>query len=141
LVHRWFTSSVKFNKPRITYAGDTAILVESVRVDGRPRQRHIACLGSITESPIEVDHQRRYFWDAIYDQLDRLRIAIADRRKIEMAIELKVPRLSRNQHEASIAELQNDRMFFADGVPEALMKPYRPPTPVPKRSRSRRPVP
>src|SRR5215471_963005 len=49
-----------------------AMLVESVRVDGQPRQRHVAWLGSITESQIDIVHQRRYFWDSVLDRLDKL---------------------------------------------------------------------
>ena len=32
----------------------------------------LLCSASIPESQIDVDHQRRYFWDAVYDQLDQL---------------------------------------------------------------------
>ena len=82
----------------------TAVVVESVRVNGRPREHHVALLASITESRIDVDHQRRYFWDAVYDRLDQLgdRISIDDRRHIEESVARKVPRLSREEHDASI---------------------------------------
>jgi hypothetical protein len=75
----------------------TAVIVESVRIDGKPRQQHVAWLASITESRIEVDHQRRYYWDAVYERRDQLgnRISIDDRRRIEAAVARKVPRLSR----------------------------------------------
>jgi hypothetical protein len=33
-----------------------AIIVESVRVDGKPTQRHVAYLGGITESAIAIMH-------------------------------------------------------------------------------------
>jgi hypothetical protein len=81
-----------------------AILVESIRINGKPRQRHIAYLGSITDSRIEVVHQRRYFWDNVLDGLDRQanRMSIADRKRIEAAIALKVPRLTRQEHEDSV---------------------------------------
>jgi hypothetical protein len=74
----------------------TAILVEGKRIDGRPRQKHIARLASITESRIEVVHQRRYFWDDVHDRLDQLgnRISIDDRRRIEAAVALKVGEFS-----------------------------------------------
>jgi hypothetical protein len=45
----------------------SAILAESVRVDGKPRQRHVAYLGGITESAMRIMHQRRYFWDKVLD--------------------------------------------------------------------------
>jgi hypothetical protein len=68
----------------------------AILVDGRPRQKHIARLASITESRIEVVHQRRYFWDDVHDRLDQLgnRISIDDRRRIEAAVALKVGEFS-----------------------------------------------
>jgi hypothetical protein len=39
-----------------------AILVESVRVDGRPRQRHIAYLLSFVESELPNVYRRFYLW-------------------------------------------------------------------------------
>jgi hypothetical protein len=99
-----------------------AVLVESVRVDGKPRQRHIACLGSITDSRIEVVHQRRYFWDELCARLDRLgnQMSLDDRRRCEAAIALKVPRLSREEHEQSVAICVKD-------YPIGERPPYRPP--------------
>lgn len=108
----------------------TAILVESVRVDGEPRQRHIAFLASITDSRIAVDNQRRYFWDHVYDRLDHLgnRIPLEDRKKIEAAIALKVPRLSRAEHAASITYVRSCGLFTEERIEEAgLAKPYRAP--------------
>jgi hypothetical protein len=108
----------------------SVILVESVRVDGKPRQRHVAYLGGITESAIQITAQRLYFWEAVLDGLDRLhnRMSIADRRKIEAAIALKVPRLTREEHEASIANIT--QILGRDWVskhPENR-KPWRPPS-------------
>jgi hypothetical protein len=101
----------------------TAILVEGKRIDGRPCQKHIARLASITESRIEVVHQRRYFWDEVHERLDQLgnRISLYDRRRIEAAIALKVPRLSQAEHDASIEQVQEN---FSD----YNHKPYRPST-------------
>jgi len=77
----------------------SAVVVESVRVNGKPGQRHVAYLASTTESGIASVHvhQRRYFWDEVLDGLDRLgnRMSIEDRKRIEAAIALKVPRLTR----------------------------------------------
>jgi hypothetical protein len=99
-----------------------AVVVESVRVNGKPRQRHVAYLASTTESRIAVDHQRRYFWDEVLDGLDRLgnRMSIEDRKRIETAIALKVPRLTREEHEASVNKCTEN----CDLDPQP---PYRPP--------------
>ena len=48
---------------------------------------------------IDVARQRWYFWDAIGKKLDKLgkRITPKDRKKIEAAIALKVPRRARRK--------------------------------------------
>jgi hypothetical protein len=102
----------------------TAILVEALRIDGQPRQRHVASLASITESRLEgkgSNHGRRYFWDDVYERLDQLgnRISIDDRRRIEQALALKVPRLSEAEHEASVKMCAETTGWE--------QKPYRPP--------------
>ena len=104
----------------------TAIIVENMRICGQPRQRHVASLASITESGMEGKgsiHARRYFWDEVHDRLDQLgnRISIDDRRRIEAAIALKIPRLSQQEHDASITECVQG--YF----PDYDHKPYRPP--------------
>jgi hypothetical protein len=72
------------------------VLVESARVNGKPRQRHICYLGSVTESAIKLLIQRCHFWDKVGERLDRLgnQITTADRDRIEAVISEKVPRPS-----------------------------------------------
>jgi hypothetical protein len=78
-----------------------AIIVESVRVGGRPTQRHVAYLGGITESAIEIDAQRAWFWDEVSRRLDRLanRVSVEDRKRIEAAVAAKVPPVTKKQYE------------------------------------------
>ena len=106
----------------------TAAVVESVLVDGNPRQRQVALLASITESEIEIVHHRRYFWDAVHERLDQLgnRLSTDDRRRIEAAITHKVPRLSPEEHDASVKEVQKYDLLL--GWPAMEHKPYRAPT-------------
>ena len=106
----------------------TAAVVESVMVSGNPRQRQVALLASITESEIEIVHHRRYFWDAVHERLDQLgnRMSIDDRRRIEAAITYKVPRLSPEEHDASVKEVQKYDLLL--GGPAIEHKPYRTPT-------------
>ena len=106
----------------------TAAVVESVMVSGNPRQRQVALLASITESEIEIVHHRRYFWDAVHERLDQLgnRMSIDDRRRIEAAIIYKVPRLSPEEHDASVKEVQKYDLLL--GWPAIEHKPYRAPT-------------
>ena len=72
--------------------------------------------------------RHRYFWDDVHERLDRLgnRISIDDRRKIEAAVAIKVPRLSREEHEACVKRTQE--FFAGTDTPLSMYKPYRPPT-------------
>jgi hypothetical protein len=77
--------------------GDThhrAILVENVRVNGKPTQRHIAYLAGFTESAVAIPQQQRYLWERIESHLDRLanRISADDRKRIEAAFIEKIGR-------------------------------------------------
>ena len=72
----------------------TAVVAETRRVDGKPRQRHVAYLGSITERGMQIDLPRCNFWDRVAARLDALgnQITATDRNRIEAAIADKVPR-------------------------------------------------
>ena len=76
-----------------------AILVESHRVDGKPRQRHIAYLGGIGETSLVDERKchRGWFWERVSKKLDGLdnRLGPDERANIEARIAEKVPRLSR----------------------------------------------
>ncbi len=72
----------------------SAIVVENVRVNGRPKQQHIAYVAGFTESAIKIPAQRCHIWDRISETLDQLanRINADERKKIEVAIAIVVPR-------------------------------------------------
>lgn len=82
-----------------------AILAENVRVDGEPTQRHVAYLGGITDSGIEADAQRAFFWQKATEQLDRLanQVSKDDRARIEDTIEKRVRRLTRKEYDECLA--------------------------------------
>jgi hypothetical protein len=74
----------------------TAILVESTRVNGKPRQRHIAYLGSIDYWALNGKNDVQYraqWWHNISSKLDALgnRVLPENRRKIEAALAKEVP--------------------------------------------------
>jgi hypothetical protein len=48
----------------------SAILVRSKRVDGKPRQEHVAYLGSITDKRLKIDLQRCWFWNHVTAPLE-----------------------------------------------------------------------
>jgi hypothetical protein len=78
-----------------------AVLVESMRVNGTAQQRHIACLGSITESGIDLVHQRCWFWDRMMERLHQLsnKVDEQDRQRIIEAIAKRVPMPTREEYE------------------------------------------
>jgi hypothetical protein len=69
-----------------------ASLVESVRIDGKPTQRHVAYLGSVHFHARKGIHYRSWWWHDMSAKLDRLgnRISPDDRRKIEAALAKEV---------------------------------------------------
>ena len=79
-----------------------AVLVESERVAGKPVQHYVAYLGGITESAIELPAQRASFWAGVTRQLNN-GVPRRDRTRIETAIEVKVPRLTRQQYDTWLA--------------------------------------
>ena len=81
-----------------------AILAESARVNGKPTQQHVAYLGGITDSAIEIAAQRAFFWREVMRQLDQLanRVSKDNRTQIEEAIAKKVPRLTRQEYKKCI---------------------------------------
>lgn len=78
----------------------TAVLVESQRVDGAPRQRHRATLGTIGSSRIEHAGARCRFWDdamAAFAKLGKS-VPAEDRQRFEAALAARVPRPSRDEY-------------------------------------------
>ena len=85
-------------------ADEYAVLVESARVNGKPRQRHVAYLGSYHDDPRDFIplhwrngpdlHYRVWWWHRMTAKLDALGNVIpADQRpRIEAALAKKVPR-------------------------------------------------
>jgi hypothetical protein len=69
-----------------------AILVESVRVNGKSRNRHIAYLGGITNEEQKDPERRRRFWKRVLKRLLLLanRVSPEDHAKIIASITKKV---------------------------------------------------
>jgi hypothetical protein len=102
---------------RRSYLGDTddvhwrADLVESIRIDGRPRQRYIAYLCGFTEQQFKDkrtgrvrEAQQLYVWEHALNCLDRLdnQLTGEDRARIEAALadRIGVPKPTREAIEA-----------------------------------------
>ena len=81
---RWqkYKSRVSRNKhgqPRL-------LLVEAVRIDGKPRQRHLTYLGSVQADRRDL----RRFWYNVIRKLDRCQLSPEERNRITAAIAKKV---------------------------------------------------
>src|SRR5258708_38851039 len=63
-----------------------AILVETVRIDGKPHQRYLAYLGSV-----QADRRDRpRFWYDVTRKLDQCRLSREERNRIKSAIAKKI---------------------------------------------------
>jgi|EndMetStandDraft_8_1072994.scaffolds.fasta_scaffold50255_2 hypothetical protein len=78
-----------------------AVLVESKRIDGKPRQLHIAFLGSLDYARRGEIEERWYFWTSALQRLDRLdnRLSAEQRGAIEKALAERVRPLTPAQIE------------------------------------------
>jgi hypothetical protein len=68
-----------------------AVLASSARVNGKPKQTHIANLGWIQKTEVPVGAGRARFWEDVLAALEKLEVPAAERRKLEAAVALKVP--------------------------------------------------
>jgi len=77
------------------------ILIENVRVDGKPIQQHIAYLGGITKRNIahEKPAHRIYFWNGVEQKLAVLNFSAKERTTIMQLITERVPRVSSRQYQ------------------------------------------
>ncbi len=94
----------------------TAELVESRRVDGKPRQKVLAYLGGIREAYIDVrERSHRAFWLSVDAHLDKLGIDPKARARIEASVEARVRRVTpENQAEFDAARVRLGRETAAE---------------------------
>jgi hypothetical protein len=99
------------NKQDVHWA---AILVESVRIDGKPRQKHIARLCGFTDSAVEIPSQQCFLWQHIEERLRQLgdRISPADLKRIKAAL---IERIGKPPTKAQRAEVERKRKAWLEG--------------------------
>jgi hypothetical protein len=85
---RWFNRK---HRPGVLL---TAVLVESVRIDGKSRQKTVKYLGSIQQWRIEqaAFFVLRDFWQKVSSELDTVTLTKKTRREIENQITAVVPK-------------------------------------------------
>ena len=86
-----------------------AVLVESVRIEGKPRQNHIAFLGSTSINGSD----RPRFWYEVMRSLDRLgnRMLPQERQRIVAAISKRLGEPSPTRSEMAQFERERDQLM------------------------------
>jgi hypothetical protein len=88
-----------------------AVLVESERVHGKPRHRHVAYLVGFTESAARIPAQQRLVWERIEKRLKRLskRIRAKNRKAIVAALIKKLGKPPTKAQRAKLDRQHNER--------------------------------
>src|SRR6202043_1096386 len=92
--YRWQRERKSGYRDHLSAQSDAyAVLVESSRVDGKPRQRYLAYLGSALDLNVQTDLYRWQWWQEIKARLDKLDNVIPSEQRpgIEAALAKKVP--------------------------------------------------
>ncbi len=88
-----------------------AVLVESVRVDGKPRQKFICQLAKVCEKDLNHQAFPFHFWKKATGKLNTLALDESERKKIEQQLAAKIRRPS----DAESAEFwQGYDKFYGD---------------------------
>ena len=96
----------------------SAVLVESRRVDGKPRQRVVAYLGSVRDDAPTGDDgawRRRAFWRSVDGKLDGLGLEAGQRDAIEAKLAAVVARPSAADAEGAARQLRELEAVIAQG--------------------------
>ena len=86
-----------------------AVLVESQRVNGAPRQRVVRHLAHIKEMYLDATAHREWFWQRVDWHLDDLAISPDDRARIEEKLSTTVARPTAEE----LVELEKDQRALA----------------------------
>jgi ribosomal protein L32E len=99
----------------------SAVLVESCRIDGKPRQKTIKHLGSIGEDRLDRVYDRKCFWDKAERNMDSLNLQPDNRHKVIVGLEKIVPKPS----DADIAKDLEERKRSLKEIEERLSRGLR----------------
>ncbi len=89
-----------------------AVLVESVRVDGKPRQKFICQLAKVREKKLDYESMPFQFWKEAIEKLNTLALDESERKKIELQLAAKIRRPS----DAEAAEFWQKSEKFWQGL-------------------------
>jgi hypothetical protein len=102
---------VRWKRRRLRRHQDTAwdaVLVQSVRIAGAPRQRTVRYLGSIRAQYRTAPAHRQAFWAAVEQRLAPLALEPATRQAVNAQLEQQIPRPTA----AELHELARQRALF-----------------------------
>ena len=85
---------------------DVAYLVESARIDGKPRQKTLAYLGSIRARCRTAIGPAYAFWQRVEAKLHPLHPSFEQRTSIERQLAERVPRPSEEAYQATEREVE-----------------------------------
>jgi hypothetical protein len=91
-------------------------LVESQRINGKPRQRTLAYLGSIRDRHLESPWARHWFWREVSRRLDALTLPKQERVRIEARLLAVVPRPSQEEQEAATQAFRRGEAALAKAL-------------------------
>ena len=99
----------------------SAVLVESCRIDGKPRQKTIKHLGSIGEDRLDRVYDRKCFWDKAERNMDSLNLHPDNRLKVNISLEKIVPKPS----DVDIAKDREESIRLLKEIEERLSRGQR----------------
>ena len=102
-----------------------AVLVESVRVNGKPRQNFVCHLAKVREAELTERYLPFYFWKKVTEKLNSMSLDESERVKIEQQLAVKIRRPSDaetveywQEYEKCFAELA--AAYRATGKPQRV---------------------
>ena len=103
---RWKKRAMTSYRRRNGQTALTAVLVESQRVDGKPRQRTISYLGTITQELVINPFRQTSFWASAERRLAQQGLDDATRARLEASLLRVVPRPLAEDWQRERAHLQ-----------------------------------
>ena len=103
---------VRWKRRPLRRSGDTAwdaVLVQSVRIAGQPRQQRVGYLASIRAHYHTAPAHRAWFWTRVVQRLETLGLDARTRHAVERQLQQVVPRPS----DAELRHLASQRAVFA----------------------------
>jgi hypothetical protein len=105
---RWqkYRSVAKWHQGEPPIKRVKAVLVESARIDGKPRLKHIAFIESYEEGGLDQISTRSNFWRRARKRLKQLKLTAQQRREVEAMLAKRVKPTTKRQDAAYDLEMK-----------------------------------